>query len=110
MMNKHYISLGVIVGVTSATVTAISNEQCLAMKNVGVMSPSAPVSCQRLKQVTFNYRDWMRLLLMLVKSLMNCISKGFLFIKQSRLKNIVVMIQNLRSSHFLVQDKLNTVQ
>ncbi|WP_341508606.1 M15 family metallopeptidase [Photobacterium damselae subsp. damselae] len=65
MMNKHYISLGVIVGVTcftgnvsAATVTAISNEQCLAMKNVGVMSPSAPVSCQRLKLVTFNYRDF----------------------------------------------------
>lgn len=64
-MNKHYISLGVIVGVacftgnvSAATVTAITNEQCLAMKNVGVMSPSAPVSCQRLKQVTFNYRDF----------------------------------------------------
>ncbi|SMY35855.1 hypothetical protein PMAL9190_02225 [Photobacterium malacitanum] len=44
--------------VSAAQISAISAAECQAMTNVGVMAAAAPVSCQRLKKVTFNYRDF----------------------------------------------------
>ncbi|WP_318472206.1 M15 family metallopeptidase [Photobacterium leiognathi] len=65
MMNKQLIKLGLAVGMmgvvgsaTAATVTSITSAECQAMSSVDVMSTSAPVQCQRLKKVTFKYRDF----------------------------------------------------
>lgn len=42
----------------AATITTISIEDCNAMTKAGVMSPAAPVQCQRLREVQFSYVDF----------------------------------------------------
>ncbi|WP_105059900.1 M15 family metallopeptidase [Photobacterium angustum] len=65
MMNKQFITLGLVISfscfsgsVLAATVSSLTTAECQAMSKVGVMSSSAPVQCQRLKKVTFKYRDF----------------------------------------------------
>ncbi|MEH6530725.1 MAG: M15 family metallopeptidase [Photobacterium frigidiphilum] len=43
---------------SSATVSPISDALCRNMTQAGVMDNTAPVQCQRLRQVTFNYVDF----------------------------------------------------
>ncbi|KJF85728.1 M15 family peptidase [Photobacterium phosphoreum] len=49
---------GATFSVNAAQINSLSTSECQAMTKAGVMSSSAPVSCQRLKKVTFNYRDF----------------------------------------------------
>ncbi len=41
-----------------AAVTPLSQQQCTAMQQRGVLSAANPVPCQRLAQVTFRYHDF----------------------------------------------------
>ncbi len=44
--------------VSAANITELSQQACNAMTNAGTMSPAAPVQCDRLRQVQFNYVDF----------------------------------------------------
>ena len=44
--------------VSAANITELSKQDCRAMTNAGVMSPSAPVQCDRLRKIQFNYIDF----------------------------------------------------
>jgi len=44
--------------VSAANITEISGKDCRAMTNMGVMSAAAPVQCDRLRQVQFDYIDF----------------------------------------------------
>lgn len=61
-MNKTHFIGTLILGLSSASVMAsVSNvtpSQCQAMKNKNVMSPNAPVQCERLKNITFTHYDF----------------------------------------------------
>lgn len=44
--------------VAAASINEISNADCQVMQKAGVMSPAAPVQCERLRQVQFSYIDF----------------------------------------------------
>ncbi|WP_439899633.1 M15 family metallopeptidase [Photobacterium toruni] len=44
--------------VNAAKISALSTGECQVMTKAGVISATAPVPCQRLRKVTFNYRDF----------------------------------------------------
>ncbi|EDM66390.1 MAG: M15 family metallopeptidase [Moritella sp.] len=47
-----------LLSVSAANITELSKQDCRAMTNAGVMSPSAPVQCDRLRKIQFNYIDF----------------------------------------------------
>ncbi|WP_232614133.1 M15 family metallopeptidase [Photobacterium carnosum] len=46
------------VAANAAQISVLSTLECQAMTKAGVVSATAPVPCQRLKKVTFHYRDF----------------------------------------------------
>ncbi|WP_297480128.1 M15 family metallopeptidase [uncultured Photobacterium sp.] len=44
--------------VNAAQISGLSSHECQVMTKAGVISATAPVPCQRLRKVTFNYRDF----------------------------------------------------
>ena len=44
--------------VSAENITELSGKDCRAMTNTGVISPAAPVQCDRLRQVRFDYIDF----------------------------------------------------
>lgn len=49
---------GATFSVNAAQISRLSASECQAMVKAGVITASAPVPCQRLNKVTFNYRDF----------------------------------------------------
>lgn len=52
------LACSVAFSASAAQINTLSATECQAMTKVGVMAADAPVPCQRLKKVTFNYRDF----------------------------------------------------
>ncbi|MCD9530322.1 M15 family peptidase [Photobacterium carnosum] len=46
------------VAANAAQISVLSTHECQVMTKAGVVSATAPVPCQRLKKVTFHYRDF----------------------------------------------------
>lgn len=52
------LTCSVAFSASAAQINPLSVSECQAMTKVGVMAAAAPVPCQRLKKVTFDYRDF----------------------------------------------------